>query len=236
MSVIVLDFLKSIGRQHHASRPAMHIQRDRLRGTNWTMSGQTDLRVLRDERVLAILDADNLDFSLQRHGLQVRYVTLLKRLQSLARAVFPVAVLTTNVADVGRALRLRECGWRALEIPREAVPTSKGLRVAGNADADLAFELGALAAVADCSAVLLGTGDGDLAVSCSRGLRRVCRTRPVAIHTLSVSGSTSARLRQRRDLFSSSILIGMDLLERWFSDSRQNFHNREGASACGGCF
>lgn len=228
MSLVVLDFSKSLGRRYHAWTPATCVHMDPSCGTTCSMPAKTDVSALRGQKTLVVLDVDNLDFALQRHSLQVRYRALLNRLQSTARDVFPVAVLTVDMVDAGRAQRLRECGWRAIEIPREIVPTNRGRRIAGNADTDLSFELGVLSSVADYTAVLLGTGDGDLAISCARGLRRVRQVKPVTIRTLSVAGATSTRLEQRRDLFASSTLIGLDLLEHRSQEFHRSFNIREG--------
>jgi hypothetical protein len=156
------------------------------------------------------LDGDNLDISAKGHGLRVRYDRLLGLLHNEADEVEAVAVITSNVGDHRREDSLVDCGLRVVSIPREIVVEGRECRKVANADADLCFELGSLANVAGYSAICLGTGDGNLAISCLRGWRRTCGD-ATAIHTLSVAGATSARLR-RRDLFDSSILLGMDML------------------------
>jgi hypothetical protein len=173
----------------------------------------TNLRAVRGKRVLFVADSDNWDYSLRRHGLRLLYRRLLSRLNAEAERVFPVAVLTSAPGDSRRARRLEDCGWRVVSIPWETITTCQGVRKLANADTDLAFECGRLSIITGCDVALIGTGDGDLAVSIARGLRRTHRRVPIAIHTLSVRGASSTRLRQRTDLFDSSVIIGKDMLE-----------------------
>lgn len=173
----------------------------------------TDLTHFSDESLVCLVDGDNWDFSLKTIGFRVRYDRLLMRLRDVARRVVPVAVITSNPGDHRREDALNHFGWRVISIPRETVSTCDGERRVGNADADLCYELGFITSVTEYTAALIGTGDGNLAVSCSLGLKRSCGNRAIAVHTLSVVGATSARLRTRRDLFASSALLGMDFLE-----------------------
>jgi hypothetical protein len=176
------------------------------------MPGQTGLKCIRGSRLLAVVDADNLDFSLSHRGYRLRYSDLLRRLNAEAHQTFAVALLTSAVRDNRRADALRQAGWRPIVISWEWAVTVNGTRKLANADLDIAFETGVLSSVSGCNAVLLGTGDGDLAISIARGLHRTRKRNRVVVHTLSVDGATSTRLHQRRDLFDSSILIGRDLL------------------------
>lgn len=178
----------------------------------------TTIPNFRNDRVLCIVDGDNWNISARNRGLRVRYDKLLTELRSRSQQVFPVAVITSDAGDERWANTLVKVGWHVVSIPRATVVTHNGIKKIANADADLAFELGALSSVANCTVALIGTGDGDLAISCAAGLKRVFRKRPVAVHTLSIAGATSSRLRSRRDLFKSSILLGMDLLVRGLAE------------------
>jgi hypothetical protein len=185
----------------------------------------TDLRALRGKRVLLVADSDNWDYSLKPHGLRLQYGKLLDRLNAEADRVFPVAVLTSAPRDSRRARHLQNCGWGVVSIPWETITTCRGTRKVANADTDLAFECGCLCVSRDCDAALIGTGDGDLAVSIARGLRRLHRRIPVSIHTLSVVGASSSRLWHRSDLFDSSIMIGTDMLEHITSPHHSNYQS-----------
>lgn len=204
-------------RPNAGGAPALQHPTDRVAragsGREESLPATTRLGVVRDSRLLCILDVDNLDYSAKPRGLRVRYGDLLVRLRQLARVVFPVAVLTSEIDRRERAEALRRVGWRPVVIPREVAVTHQGVHKTANADCDLCFELGRLLGIADATAVLLGTGDGDLAISCARGVRRTSSTRRIPVHTLSVAGATSSRLRTRHDHFSSSTLLGRDLVE-----------------------
>jgi hypothetical protein len=159
--------------------------------------------------VLTVVDEDNLRISMQHHRQPLSYRRLLARLHTETTRVFPLAVLTATEGDQRREAYLKSRGWNVLAIPRETVFTPAGLQLKANADFDLAFELGHLVNTGQFDAVLLGTGDGDLAVAIGRGIRRRCPH--LHLFTLSVAGSASARLRSRSDLFEGNIVVGRDL-------------------------
>lgn len=188
------------------------------------MPKATNLRAARGKRVLLVADADNWDYSLKRHGLRLGYRRLLSRLNAEADCVYPVAVLTSAPDDSRRSHHLEDCGWHVVSIPWETVTTFHGARKLANADMDLAFEWGCLSIISGCDTALIGTGDGDLAVSIARGLRRLHRRIRISIHTLSVVGASSSRLWQRNDLFDSSVMIGEDMLENIASRHQFSCH------------
>lgn len=169
----------------------------------------TDFTVFTGMNVLCLVDEDNLRISLQRHGVRLSYRTLLARLTSQARRVAAWAVLTAAAGDSRREAYLAQRGWDVLTIPQEVVMTVDGPCKKANADLDLCFTAGALARAKRCEAVLLGTGDGDLAIAIARGIKRLHAGR--AVYTLSVPGSTSHRLRNAPDLFAGNLLIGEDI-------------------------
>lgn len=159
--------------------------------------------------MLVAMDEDNLRISMQQHHQPLSYRRLLARLQDETRGVFPLAVLTTPRGDKRRQTYLESRGWNVLAIPQETVFTHAGPQLKANADFDLAFELGLRLNTAQFDAVLLGTGDGDLAVAIGRGIRRRCPD--MQLFTLSVAGSASERLRSRSDLFDGNIVVGRDI-------------------------
>lgn len=174
-----------------------------------TLPATTDFTVFAGTRLLCLVDEDNLRISLQRQSVRLSYRTLLARLTAQARHVAACAVLTVAVGDSRREAYLQQRGWHVLTIPQETVLTVHGPAKKANADLDLCFEAGVLVSVAQCEAVLLGTGDGDLAIAIARGLRR--RQPMCAVYTLSVPGSTSHRLLNAPDLFTDNLLIGEDI-------------------------
>jgi hypothetical protein len=164
---------------------------------------------LKGRHVLTVVDEDNLRISMRRHHQPLSYRLLLGKLHTETRCVFPLAVLTAAEGDQRREAYLKKTGWNVLVVPRETVFTTAGPQLKANADFDLAFEIGHLINTGQFDTVLLGTGDGDLAVAIGRGIRRRCPT--LHLFTLSVPGSTSGRLRSRSDLFDGNIAVGRDL-------------------------
>jgi hypothetical protein len=119
-----------------------------------------------------------------------------------------VVVFSAAPGDGRRARYFSDRGWHPVPVPIEVVMTRQGPIRKANADLDMAFEAGRLAAGSGAQAVLVGTGDGELGVAIARGVRRAlpgCR-----VHALGVPGSTSRRLH-RRDLFDGVIYVGRDL-------------------------
>jgi uncharacterized LabA/DUF88 family protein len=173
------------------------------------------LSALKGQRVLTIVDEDNIRISMKHHRQPLSYRRLLARLHSETTRVFPLAVLTAPEGDQRREAYLKSRGWNVVTIPRETVLTTAGLQLKANADFDLAFELGHLVTTGQFDTVLLGTGDGDLAVAIGRGIRRRCPE--LRLITLSVAGSASARLRSRSDLFDGNIVVGRDLGRNLFT-------------------
>ena len=177
----------------------------------------TDFSLLKGRNLLAVVDDDNLRISMQQCRRPLSYSILLSRLQNESGYVFPLTVLTVQAGDLKRELELKGNGWNVLVIPKENVFTITGPQIKANADFDLAFELGHLVNSIQFDTVLLGTGDGDLAVAVGRGIRRTCPR--IRLLTLSVPASTSTRLRTRPDLFDGNIAVGCNL------SSHQNLQN-----------
>lgn len=181
-----------------------------LRNRQPHLPTQTDLAALRGKRLLCLVDEDNLRISIdQYHGRCLSYRRLLARLQQEAAGLLPVAVLTADPNNHRREEYLRRRGWQVLCIPRETVTTARGLVVKGNADMDLCFEAGRLVTSSSCNAVLIASGDGDLVIAVTRGIKRISPGKEV--FTLAVTGSVSKRLTQRPELFSGHIPVGKDL-------------------------
>lgn len=189
------------------------------------LSLETDFRLLRGRRVLCVVDEDNLRISISAaHGrdLRLSYRELGLRLEASATRAERIAVLTDEPGGVARANYLERRGWTEVTITRETVMTCHGPRVKGNADFDLAMECGLRLYSSDFDALLIGTGDGDLAVSLARGARR---HRPdLRGATLAIPGCTSWRLTHRPDLFNGHIAVGLDLVRG--QGSRQQAHYR----------
>jgi len=152
---------------------------------------------LLDSNLLGIFDDDNLKISCdEKFGSKLSYATLAASLRGLANRCELWAVLTSNAEDAGRTRYFEARGYQALDVKREVIATKRGTVVKGNADFDLAFETAFRIACGTFDTVLLGTGDGDLALAIARGIKRV--DPELKVFTLSVRGCTSARLLQHQ--------------------------------------
>lgn len=192
--------------------PRRHrFRRQRLQRPAPLLSVTTDLRRLAGRRPLCVLDDANLRISLEELGRRLSYRRLLQALRGVCPNLSAYSVLTTPAGDMRRYRYLRSRGWCALAIGEEHVDTVNGPVRKANADMDLVFLLASRLTVSRHDSILLGTGDGDLALAIARGIRR--RQRPLPVYTLSVPGSTSHRIlvRNHPHLFAGNILVGRDL-------------------------
>lgn len=172
----------------------------------------TNLNVLRGTRLLCLLDYENLTYSMQNiHGQVFSYAALLAQLRRVATDVQPWAALTQPAGRTHAEQELSSAGYRVLAIEQELVREQFQVVKKANADLDLVMLAGFLAARQRFDTVLLGTGDGDLALALARGFKRL--PQPVKVITLSVPGSVSHRLRQHHELIDANIAAGRDLCQ-----------------------
>ena len=169
----------------------------------------TDFGAISGKKVTCALDSDNIDICLRRCFNSLSYETLARRIIAVAGQADLLAVPTVSGNHGPRESRLSSAGWRVLPIPVEIIQTHKGSRRKANADHDIAFEVGYQVRTNSPEVVLIGTGDGDLAVAMARGIKR--HHPEIKVITLSVNGFTSHRLMTKTELFDGNILIGLDV-------------------------
>lgn len=154
------------------------------------------------------MDDDNLRIALASRGLALSYRTLHARLSRIATSSSLWVVRSVEDGENARERYLSARGFRVFQVPRATVIHRGVPTVKGNIDHELAFLAGRLVTLDPPDAVLLGTGDGDLAVAVARCLREYATAR---VLTLSVPGSSSLRLADPL-LFSGRLLVGRDLV------------------------
>lgn len=159
-------------------------------------------------RVLALLDDDNVRISLRNLGFALSYRTLRARLAQNAEGVEAWVALSDNDGAVARGRYLEQREWNVVQVPRQTVIHRGVPTVKANVDNEIAFLAGRVSAKESFETILLGTGDGDLAVAVARCLREYTSA---TIVTLSVPGCSSQRLTDPA-LFSERIFIGRDLV------------------------
>jgi hypothetical protein len=216
-------FLKSLlaGRLQPISQPYLDHQFNPSR-----VPDQTELPS--GNRVLLMVDDDNIRLSAARHGCLVDYVGLAQALRSRAtRSLDARAVLTSAWGDHRDHDRLLAAGFDTLRLNRTHVPAiGGGTRVVGN-DTDLVWEVSRLVATRPYDTIVLATGDGDLAVCIASSVLRTMKT--IRVVTVSIAGSVSSRIRPG-ELFHACVMLGSDLLLPGSSRPRHPSLNRSGTA------
>jgi hypothetical protein len=174
----------------------------------------TDLGFLRGSNAACVVDEDNMNINLLENFMQtLSYRALSRRIGALAASA---EFWTVGIADVtsGRGINSdipagKE--WNTLLREEVIVQTPWGVRRNANADDEIVMKVIELVKTGRFNAILLATGDGDLAVRIGQWIRR--NHYPVRIFTLAVPGSRSRRHETRRDLFDCTAYVGNDIVE-----------------------
>jgi hypothetical protein len=163
---------------------------------------------MRDERVLVILDVENLTISTRQTGYELIYPKLAQRLVSASRSACLHAVLSVDPSDARDREFMEQSGITIHTRNIQYLPSG---RKAANADNLLAFKAGALVTRSTASLVILGSGDGQLSDDLAQFIKTLPGKREVM--TLSVAGSTSSLLNARiNPAITENIEIGQDVL------------------------
>ncbi len=180
-------------------------------------------RVLRGSRTLLVADDDNLRLSCeQKLSASFSYRSLAAALQTICAKVELHAVLTSVEGQSARNLYFTRRGFHVLNVKREVVETASRRRVVPN-DFDISFTVGAILARGGFNALLLGTGDGDLALAIARGARRIAPS--ARVYTLSVPGATSSRIHKEHSshFIDANFFIDESMLRRPKAQSARSF-------------
>ena len=169
------------------------------------------LESLRDKRILVIADGQNLVHGARDLGYRLSWERLRQCIDVASKSASFYAVCARNPGEFGFAAALQTQGWSPyVKTVRRIWRLGKWLRDA-NADNLVAFAAGTLCQTIPADLVVLGTGDGQLAEDVAEAIGMLDGARPVA--TLSLAGSTAARLDARRSsLIAANIEIGRDCL------------------------
>jgi hypothetical protein len=164
-----------------------------------------------NKRVICIADCQNLECSARDLGFRLSWVLLAEKLVT-ASADAALHVVFSD-AEESNPNSLTHAGWtpHVKRIERNG-RFGRGL-LRTNADHLFSFTAGVLAISSpETDLVLLGTGDGDLALDVAQALVR--HNPALEIATLSLAGSTSQRLEAglARDI-DANLEIGLDCLQ-----------------------
>jgi uncharacterized LabA/DUF88 family protein len=182
-----------------------------LRATISPMTGPFD-RFTGSENVLVIADIENWAYGARDLGFEIDFAALARLFKGKLKRPSLHAFFSAVDGDDIVADRLAQFGWEPQ--PRAIIqrPAQFGMARSANADLAIAFGAAKLLGHKRVDAVLLGTGDGVLALDCARAIRtnfKKCFT----VGTVSLSGSTSrlldARVAKEIDV---NVEIGMDAM------------------------
>jgi hypothetical protein len=137
------------------------------------------------------VDDDNLRISSrQLLGSALDYHALAVELSQVSSNCHKHAFFSSAPGDTTRETYFHQLGYQTTGLRRMRSPD--GRTVNTNADFDLCVEAGFLLALHRYDSVLVGSGDGELALAVARGVDRLLGG--ISVFTLSVPGATSHRI------------------------------------------
>ncbi|MEA3187146.1 MAG: hypothetical protein QOD99_976, partial [Chthoniobacter sp.] len=132
------NFLAPVPSAHSVAAPRGGGRRRLAAGR---LARRSDFAALRGHRVLAVLDYENVAFSLKNiHGARFSPAGLLRAMRASARSVEPLAVLTSHPGQTAYQRSLEAAGFRVIAMPREIVNTCRGRELRANSDPTLIWE------------------------------------------------------------------------------------------------
>jgi len=190
--------------------PARAHCRLRRHGDFPATTGPVDL--FRGRKVLVICDVDNLSVGAKDAGYTVSYAKLGQLLRENSESCELHAFFPVNAKQKGRIDYFRKRGWKTHANEVQTFQTCRGRERLSNSDNQILLWSGLLAASSDADMIVVASGDGTLVCDIARFFARSATPRPVL--TLSLVGSTSARLdaSQNTDIF-ANLELGKDMLQ-----------------------
>lgn len=208
--------------------PARPHRRLRRHGDLPATTGPVDL--LRGRKVLMICDVDNLSVGAKDAGYTVSYAKLGQLLRENSESCELHAFFPVNAKKKGRIDYFRKRGWKTHANEVQTFQTCRGRERLSNSDNQILLWSGLLAASSDADMIVVASGDGTLVCDIARFFARSETPRPVL--TLSLVGSTSARLdaSQNIDIF-ANLELGKDMLQWLGKAARPEAAKRRSAHA-----
>lgn len=163
----------------------------------------------RPGRVAVILDAENLAYSTRDHDLHLDFIRLAQILRQRLRRVEMHAVVSVRPDQVdATSLDAARAGWIGHARPIITTPRKR----CANGDVTCAFVAATLLSRLKADTLVIGTGDGPLALDIARAARSSFpRCRQIA--TLSFKATTSHLLnRENAPEIDANLHLGRDVL------------------------
>ncbi len=164
-------------------------------------------------RVLVIADAQNLSYSLRKHGYDCDFAALLGIIHAHASGAHAHAFvrLPDQAACSYANHYFRGAGWHANSSVSPMAGHGPYRHRKANSDNDILLATGELIARHRPNTIVIASGDGDL--GCDIAAHILQRLDKAQIHTVSISGTTSSRLhRMHNPHITANTLLGWDCI------------------------
>lgn len=207
---MAISLISTLSQAFHRRPTSVRSAMDHRRQVSGVPATTGPLSILRNKRVLVIIDSQNLEYSARDLGCKVSYRNLGKVLDRASSRCSRHVIFSKNAGPTRRTGYYVERGWKPTARLTTTAHTRRGLVRKSNIDFLLAFEAGRLAE-GRWDIVLIGSGDGDLVEDVAAGILGKGSINQVA--TLSLAGSTASRLNAAYSpLISANIQLGLDCL------------------------
>lgn len=170
--------------------------------------------MLSGDRMLCVLDVENLSISAESRGHVIDYSRLAELLRSSCAEAHLHAFATIEGTHGKFVEQIEGAGWVMHSRPVERIRRLGRPEEIRNSDATLLMTTGFLLAKLQIDTLLIGSGDAALVIECSRTTQELS---PTHRHTgtLSVSGSTGSSIdAENRDGIDFNAFIGHDMFCR----------------------
>jgi len=170
--------------------------------------------MLSGDRMLCVLDVENLSISAESRGYAIDYSRLAELLRRSCAEAYLHAFATIEGTHAKFVEQIEGAGWVMHSRPVERIHRLGRPEEIRNSDATLLMTTGFLLAKLQIDTLLIGSGDAALVIECSRTTQELS---PTLRHTgtLSVAGSTGSSIDAgNREGIDFNAFIGRDMLCR----------------------
>ena len=169
------------------------------------------LKPMRGQRILALVDDENLMLSARDRGYRLSYDTLGSLIQQTSKTCALHTIFSCKRGEERRSAYFARRGWVVHTRDIQVVQTPQGKKRLANADSRILFLAGHLVSRSNADVILIGSGDGDLVCELAMAVAEL--PKPRVVMTMSLAGSTSYRLDATRNPYiAHNIEIGLDCL------------------------
>ncbi len=180
-----------------------------------SLEKETTLSAIKDHKVLALLDEQNLTITARNLGFVLQYDLLAKQIRRAAKAVELHIFIAADHNDEKVRQEFENSGYsvHVKTIRRKRLPNG-GRCSDSNIDNLFSFCAGSYVSEIKWEVIVLGSGDYGLSGEIAQAIRDQHRKSPVQIMTLSLPSSTAQDLdAYKNPNVTANLEIGLDLLK-----------------------